>query len=134
MNDNSENITALLELDAALDSLSLELDEIETDKLNAVSFYQVQQSFQRLSDTLGNLKTEEYKELRDRIDSFAHKIAELAKNSAVCVSVCPRESFVDKQKQLENYHKEYAEDFKTLGSSVSEKYNPSALILELGQI
>lgn len=134
LSDNSENINELLELDAALDSLSLELDEIETDKLNAVAFYQVQQSLQRLSDTLGNLKTEEYKELRDRIGSFANKIAELAKNSAVCVSVCPRESFVDKQNQLENYRKEYAEDFKTLGSTVSEKYNPSALILELGQI
>lgn len=131
---NKESINELLELDAALDSLLLELDEVDVDKLNAVSFYQIQQSFQRLSDALGNLKTEEYKELRNRVDSFAHKIAELAKNSAVCVSVCPKENFVEKQKQLEQYRKEYAEDFVKLSSDISDKYNPSALILELSKV
>lgn len=134
LSDNRDSIGELLELDAALDSLLLELGEIDTEKLNAVSFYQTQQSFQRLSDALANLKTEDYEKLRARIDSFAHKISELAKNSAVCVSVCPKESFVEKQKQLEDYRKEYAEDFKTLGGEVSSKYDPSSLILELGQV
>ena len=134
LGDNRDSVNELLELDAALDSLLLELDEVDTEKLNAVSFYQIQQSFQRLSDTLANLKTKEYEKLRVRIDSFAHQIAELAKNSAVCVSVCPRESFIEKQNQLEKYRKEYADDFENLGNTISEKYNPNSLILELGKV
>lgn len=134
LSDNATSISELLELDAALESLLLELDEVETEKLSAVNFYQIQQSFQTLGDALANIKTEEYAELRDRIDSFAHKITELAKNSAVCVSVCPKESFADKQNQLEKYRKEYSEDFANLGRTVSEKYDPSSLILELGEL
>lgn len=132
--DNASSIAELLELDAALESLLLELDEIDTEKISAVNFYQIQQSFQTLSDTLANIKTEEYSELIKRVDSFAHKFSELAKNSAVCVSVCPKESFAEKQKVLERYRKEYNEDFTKLGRAVSEKYDPSSLILELGKL
>ena len=134
LQENTTSIAELLELDAALESLLLELDDVDTEKLNSMNFYQIQQSFQTLSDALANLKTEEYEELRNRIDSFARKISELAKNSAICVSVCTKESFVEMQKKLEKYRKDYNEDFTQLGRSISEKYDPSSLILELGKL
>jgi hypothetical protein len=134
LKDNESNIIELLEFAAAIDGLRSELDDIDTEKLDAANFYHIQQSFQTLRDALSKLKAEEYSKLRDRIDSFAGKISELAKNSAVCVSVCPKSSFSDKQKQLESYRDKYEKEFKELGLKVSKRYDPSTLIVELSEI
>ena len=131
---NKNEISELLELDAAMSGIQSELQSVDIEKLDAVNFYQIQQSFQTLRDALSKLETSDLGDLRDRLDSFATKVSELAKNSAVCVSVCPKESFVEKQKTLESYRNEFESDFDKLGREISEKYDPSSLVISLGEL
>ena len=131
---NSEDTRELLELDAALVGFQSELQGIEFKQLDASNFYQIQQAFQTLRDALVNIKAESNKELRDSIEAYATSMQELSKNSAICVSVCPKESFAEKQKKLESYRDKYLDEFTKLDEAVSNKYNPSQLIVELGKI
>ena len=134
IDDNKDEINELMELTAALSALRSELQDSSSETLDASNFYQIQQVFQTLDDTLDGIKTQHLSELKQRLESFAHKIIDLAKNSAVCVSVCPKSSFSDKQKSLEKIEKKYKDEFTELGKTVSDKYNPSDLIVELGNI
>lgn len=132
--DDETKVNELLELDAALSGIQSELQAVDIEKLDAANFYQIQQSFQTLRDALSKLESEDIVKLRDKLDSFALKIAELAKNSAVCISVCPKDSFAEKQRTLESYKKEFETDFRELGLSISEKYDPSPLIKALNEL
>ena len=131
--NSQEEIGELLELSAALSSIRSELQDIDTEKLDAMHFYQIQQTFQTLRDTLDEIKSENLAETKKELSNFAGKIIDLAKSSAICVSVCPKESFASKQKQLQDIKKDYSESFAKLGTQSSKKYDPSELIVKLGE-
>lgn len=132
LSQNKSEVGELLELSAALSAIRLELSESQPDVLDVKNFYHIQQTFQDLRDVLDGLKSENLAKAKGRLTSFADEVIKLASSSAVCVSVCPKNSFANKQKTLEGIKGRYEEEFKTLGLAASEKYDPSALILSLG--
>lgn len=134
LKQNEKDTKELLELDAALVGFRSELQSVEFKQLDASNFYQLQQAFQTLRDAIVNIDADDNKEMRDSIEAYATKMQELSKNSAICVSVCPKDSFAEKQKKLESYRDKYLEEFEKLDKKISDKYNPSALIVELGKI
>ena len=130
----SENITEFLEMNAALNALSGELEVLDIEKLDAANFYQIQQAFQTLRDSLAKIDSEEYAEIKQKLDGFANEIIKIAQSSATCISVCPKKSFNDKLKKLSELKTKYEKEFETLGDDLSKKLDPSALIVRLGEI
>lgn len=127
-------IAEFLELSAALSGIRSELQLSDAEKLDAVNFYHLQETFQHLRDTLDETKSEHLAPVKAPLDSFAAEIISLAENSAVCISVCPKDSFANKRAQLDEIKAKYEEQFSSIGKTVSEKYDPSSLIQQLNQI
>jgi hypothetical protein len=134
LEEKSESIAEFLELSAALNTLSSEIDLINPEKLDAANFYQIQQAFQALRDCLAKTESEEFAPIKKKLDSFADEIIKLAQSSATCIAVCPKESFSDKSKKLAELKTKYQKEFEGLGTDVSQTYDPSALIVRLGEI
>ena len=134
VNNDRAEISEFIELSAALSAIRSELQNNNTDKLDATNFYHLQETFQALESTLGNIKSENLATARQRLADFASDIIELAKSSAVCVSVCPKDSFGDKQAKLNEIKTRYSEEFKSLGLDASKKYDTSELIVRLSKI
>ena len=134
LEEKSESIAEFLELSAALNTLSSEIDLINPEKLDAANFYQIQQAFQALRDCLAKTESEEYEPIKKKLDSFADEIIKLAQSSATCIAVCPKESFSDKSKKLAELKTKYQKEFEGLGADISQTYDPSALIVRLGEI
>ena len=130
----NESIAEFLELSAALNTLSAEIDLINPEKLDAANFYQIQQAFQALRDCLAKIESEEYEPIKKKLDSFADEIIQLAQSSATCIAVCPKESFGDKSKKLADLKTKYQKEFEGLGAEISQTFDPSALIVRLGEI
>lgn len=134
LRQNQEELSEFLELSAALSGIRSELLLSDVEKLDAVNFYHLQDTFQHLRDTLDVVKTEDLIAIKEPLDSFASEIINLSENSAICVSVCPKESFANKQAKLNEIKNKYKEQFESIGKTVSAKYDPSALIQRLSQI
>lgn len=128
------DIDEFLELSAALSGIRSELQLSDAEVLDATNFYHLQETFQRLRDTLDETKSEDLASVKEPLYSFAGEIISLSESSAVCISVCPRDSFSTKQTRLNEIKEKYEEQFTTIGKSVSEKYDPSKLIQRLNQI
>lgn len=131
---NAETISQLLDLSASLNGISAELESQQTDQLDASNFYQIKRVFESLRETLTKVESEELKDIRGQLDTFAQKIATLAQNSAVCVSICPQDSFAAKLEKLEKYKKDYRDKLQELDENFSQKYNPSDIIARLKEI
>ena len=134
ISENSVELDELLELSAALSSIRSELIDIDSAELDAAHFYQIQQTFQTLNDSLDDIRSENLSQVKARLSSFSQKIITLAKSSAICVSVCSKTNFENKQKQIADIKAHYEEEFKTLGQDISQKYSPSELIAGLQNI
>ncbi|MBR5418662.1 hypothetical protein IK110_00185 [Candidatus Saccharibacteria bacterium] len=128
------DIAEFLEMNAALNALSGELEVLDLEKLDAANFYQIQQAFQTLRDSLAKIGSKEYENIKKSLDGYANEIIKLAQSSATCISVCPKKNFSDKLKKLSELKTKYEKEFETLGDDVSKKYDPSSLIVRLGDI
>ena len=134
LKDDDAKISEFMELSAALSAIHSELQLSDAGKLDAANFYRIQETFQHLRDSLDKVQSEDLKDLKAKLDSFAQDIISLSQNSAICVSVCPKSSFEEKQKKIQEIKARYEKDFETLDADVSKDYNPSELILELTSI
>lgn len=131
---NATTVSELLDLSASLSSISVELASQQNDKLDASNFYQIKRVFESLHETLAKIESEELKDIRDKLDKYAQKIITLSQNSAVCVSVCPQDSFASKLEKLEKYRKDYREELQKFDLEISQSYNPSSIIARLKEI
>lgn len=131
LKDDQEKIDEFLELSAALSSIHSELQLNQRETLDATNFYHTQETFQRLREALDAIDSEDLKNVKEKLDSFAQEIMSLAEGSAICVSVCPKDSFADKQTKLKEIKERYAKEFESLEFDASEKYSPSELIVKL---
>ena len=134
LKDNKEKIDEFLELSAALSSIHSELQMADSGKLDATNFYRVQGTFRHLRDALDKIESEDLKDVKDKLDIFAQDIMGLAESSAICVSVCPKSSFEDKQKKLQEIKEKYSKEFDDLELGASKKFSPSELIVKLRRI
>lgn len=131
LKDDQEKIDEFLELSAALSSIHSELQLNQRETLDATNFYHTQETFQRLREALDAIDSEDLKNIKEKLDSFAQEIMSLAEGSAICVSVCPKDSFADKQTKLKEIKERYTKEFESLELDASEKYSPSELIVKL---
>lgn len=131
LKDDQEKIGEFLELSAALSSIHSELQLNQRESLDATNFYHTQETFQRLREALDAIDSEGLKNVKEKLDAFAQEIMSLAESSAICVSVCPKDSFADKQTKLKEIKERYAKEFESLELDASEKYSPSELIVKL---
>ena len=134
LEEKSESIAEFLELSAALNTLSSEIDLINPEKLDAANFYQIQQAFQALRDCLAKIESENYEPIKKKLDAYAGEIIQLSQSSATCIAVCPKESFVDKNRKLADLKTKYQAEFENLGMDISKSLDPSVLIVRLGEI
>lgn len=135
LKDNKDKISEFLELSAALSGVYSELQLADTEsEFDATNFYHMQETFQSLRDTLDRIKSEDLKGVKEKLDEFASEVMNLAESSAICVSVCPKSSFEEKQKKLQEIKEKYINEFETLEHDASNKFSPSELIVKLGQI
>ena len=134
LKDNKEKIDEFLELSAALSGIYSELQMTDSEKFDSVNFYRIRETFQHLRDALDKIESEDLKDVKEKLDAFAQDIMSLAESSAICVSVCPKSSFADKQKKLQEIKEKYSKDFEALELGASKKFSPSELIVKLGQI
>lgn len=134
LEEESINIAEFLEMNAALNALSGELEVLDLEKLDAANFYQIQQAFQTMRDSLAKIGSKEYEGIKKTLDDYANEIIKLAQSSATCISVCPKKNFSDKLKKLSELKTKYEKEFETLGDEVSKKFDPSTLIVRLGDI
>jgi hypothetical protein len=134
LKENQEKISEFLELSAALSNIYSELQLSDTEKLDATNFYHTQDIYQRLRDVLDEIESEELKDVKEKLDSFAQEIISLSENSAICVSVCPKSSFEEKQSSLSSIKEKYAKEFESISLDASKKFSPSELIIKLGKI
>lgn len=134
LKENKEKIEEFLELSAALAGIHSELQLADTDKFDATNFYHMQETFQHLRDALDKIESDDLKEIKEKLDVFAQDVMSLAESSAICVSVCPKSSFEDKQKKLQEIKEKYTKDFETLEQDISQKFSPSELITKLKNI
>lgn len=131
---NESNVGELLELSAALRSLQNDIERTDTEKLDAANFYHIQQAYQALRDSLTRIESENFNEAKQQLDDYAKEIVELAGSAATCVSVCPKESFAEKIKKLDDITSKYKENSATLGDNLSKTYDPSQLIVSLRNV
>ena len=129
--DDQEKIGEFLELSAALSSIHSELQLNQRETLDATNFYHTQETFQHLREALDAIDSEDLKNVKEKLDAFAQEIMSLAESSAICVSVCPKDSFADKQTKLKEIKVRYAKEFESLELDASKKYSPSELIVKL---
>ena len=134
LNTDAEEIKEFIELSTALATVRTSLRSGHTDKLDASIFSHLEQSLTNLTAALDNTKAENLASAKEKLSTVAKDMGELVKNSAVCLSVCTKEVFEGKQRELEDIKNRYAEDFKTLGTEASKKYDPSELIVQLGRL
>ena len=134
LKENQEKIDEFLELSAALSGIHSELQLSDVDEFDSASFYRTQETFQHLRDALDGVQSEDLKDVKAKLEDFAQEIMSLAESSAICVSVCPKESFIDKQNKLKQIKEHYAKEFESLSLDASKKFNPSELIVKLGEI
>ena len=106
----------------------------DLEKFDSANFYRIRETFQHLRDALDKIESEDLKDVKEKLDAFAQDIMSLAESSAICVSVCPKSSFADKQKKLQEIKEKYSKDFEALELGASKKFSPSELIVKLGQI
>ena len=131
LKDDQEKIGEFLELSAALSSIHSELQLNQRETLDATNFYHTQETFQHLREALDAIDSEDLKNVKEKLDAFAQEIMSLAESSAICVSVCPKDSFADKQTKLKEIKERYAKEFESLELDASKKYSPSELIVKL---
>lgn len=131
LKNDQEKIDEFLELSAALSSIHSELQLNQRETLDATNFYHTQETFQHLREALDAIDSEDLKNVKEKLDAFAQEIMSLAENSAICVSVCPKDSFADKQTKLKEIKERYAKEFESLELDASKKYSPSELIVKL---
>lgn len=134
LRDSSEEIDIFLELSAALASVHSELQLADAEELDIANFYRIQETFRHLREALDKIKSEELKDVKGKLDSFAQEIMSLSESSAICISVCPKSSFEEKQKKIQEIKARYEKDFNNIGLDASKDYNPSELILMLAEI
>ncbi len=134
LEQNRDSVIKLMDLSAALSNIQSDLIEIDDTKLDVANLYQIQRTFKELRDVIAKIGTTEFADATTRLDDFAERIASLSSSAAVCVSVCPKDSFVEKQQQLQTIKNDFSETFRTVGRTLSAKYDPSKLIVELGKI
>jgi len=134
LEQESISIAEFLEMNAALNALSGELEVLDLETLDAANFYQIQQAFQTMRDSLAKIGSKEYEGIKKSLDDYANEIIKLAQSSATCISVCPKTNFSDKLKKLSELKTKYEKEFETLGDDVSKKFDPSSLIVRLGDI
>lgn len=134
LKDDETKLNEFMELSAALSSIHLELQLSNNKKFDAANFYRIEATFQNLRESLDKVQSEELKDLKAKLDSFAQDIISLSEGSAICVSVCPKSSFEEKQKKMQELKTRYEKDFEALDSDASKDYNPSDLILGLAAI
>lgn len=131
LKDDQEKIDEFLELSAALSSIHSELQLNQRETLDATNFYHTQETFQHLREALDTIDSEDLKKVKEKLDAFAQEIMSLAESSAICVSVCPKDSFADKQTKLKEIKERYAKELESLELDASKKYSPSELIVKL---
>jgi hypothetical protein len=134
LKDDQEKIGEFLELSAALSSIHSELQLNQRETLDATNFYHTQETFQHLREALDAIDSEDLKNIKEKLDAFAQEIMSLAESSAICVSVCPKDSFADKQTKLKEIKERYAKELNDLSEKASEEYNPSEIIVRLSEI
>jgi len=132
--EGQDSIVDLLELSAEISNIESSLIDIDETTLDVTNFYQIQQTFMNLREVVAKMKESEFGEIANRLDEYAERIASLSASAAVCVSICPKDSFESKANQLQELKQKYREDFESLGKSLSAKYDPSSLIVQLKQI
>ena len=134
LEEKQDEIAEFLELSAALNTLSSEIDLVNPEKLDAANFYQIQQAFQALRDCLAKIESESFEPIKKKLDAYVGEIIQLSQSSATCIAVCPKESFVDKNRKLADLKTKYQAEFENLGMDISKSLDPSALIVRLGEI
>lgn len=134
LKDSEPEIAEFMELSAALSGLNSELFNADSDKLDAVNFYHIQETFQHLRESLDKMKSEKLTPLKTKLDDFAKDIISLTESSAICISVCPKSSFEGKRDKLKEIKERYAKELNELSKKASEDYNPSEIIIRLGEI
>lgn len=131
---NQNEINEFLELSAALSGIKSELQLSDSGKLEAVNFYNLQETFQKLLDVLEKVESENIATIKEPLESFSKEIISLSENTAICISVCPKSSFAEKQEKLKKIKEKYSDTLKDASSAASEKYDMSELIKQLGNL
>ncbi len=134
LEEKNASVAEFLELSAALNTLSVELDLLNLEKLDAANFYQIQQAYQTLRDCLSKIQSKDFDEIKKKLDAYAGEIIELAQSSATCVAVCPKDNFKGKIQKLEKLRAKHRAQLEGLGADISRGLDPSALIVRLGEI
>ncbi|MCQ2570830.1 MAG: hypothetical protein MJ154_01085 [Candidatus Saccharibacteria bacterium] len=131
---NRDEINEFLELSAALASIESELQISDGKKIEAVNFYNLQETFQKLLDVLEKIESENISTIKEPLESFSKEIISLSESTAICISVCPKSSFAEKQGKLKQIKEKYEKSLKDASVEASKKYDMSDLIKQLGEL
>ena len=131
LSSNAQKIDVLLELRAALKTVSTELHNLGKKTIDSAELYQVSHAFEDLSLALEKIELEDFGAVREALDNYSKEIRGLIDTAATCISVCPDSVFDEKISELNGLKDKYTESFQSLGLDFSKELSTSELITTL---
>ncbi len=129
--ENSELTAQMMELRVAIATISSVSVAAQTDDIDAIKVYDIIQNYTNFRDGLGVITAPELTDLVQSLTITSNDMIQVLEKSAVCVSICPDGALSEKQKAVEDTVIRHKEELEKLSLTVSDKFNPNQLILDL---
>lgn len=128
---DADFIAQLIELRIATATVSSVATNMKTSEIDALKVYDIAQNYINLRDGVEKITAPELSEVASKLTAMSNEIIQIADKTAVCVSVCTEDVLLQKQAVIEDIVLRYKDEISNLSITVSEKYSPSQLILDL---
>ena len=128
---DADFISQIMELRIATATISTVSSGAKSSEIDALKVYDIAQNFINLRDGIEKITAPDLAEIAGKLTTMSNEIIQIADKSAVCISICTDNVLLEKQNVVEDIVKRYKDDLSKLGIAISEKYNPSQLILDL---
>lgn len=128
---DADSIAQLIELRIATATVSSVAADAKSSDIDALKVYDIAQNYINLRDGVEKITAPELSEVASKLTAMSNEIIQIADKTAVCVSVCTEDVLLQKQAVIEDIVLRYKDEISNLSITVSEKYSPSQLILDV---